>query len=151
MRTPSARATWIDGLRFAARTSSGRGLLLDTRLKEDGTGGTGPAPGELLPVALAGCTGMDVISILQKMQQQVTRFEVEVTFEQASEHPKRYTSFTVTYHLEGIDLDPGRVDRACALSRDRYCSVAANLEAGAPVKHFIVINGGEPVPVSSGP
>jgi putative redox protein len=148
MSTPNARATWIDGLRFAARTSSGRGLLLDSGVKEDGTGGAGPTPSELLPVALAGCTGMDVISILQKMQQQVTRFEVEVSFERASEHPKRYTSFTVTYRVDGTDLDPAKVDRACALSRDRYCSVAATLEPAAPVKHLIVLNGGEPVPVS---
>ena len=148
MNTPNARATWIDGRRFAARTSSGRGLLLDNGLKEDGTGGAGPTPSELLPIALAGCTGMDVISILQKMQQQVTRFEVEIGFERAGEHPKRYTSFTVTYLVDGTDLDAAKVDRACALSRDRYCSVAATLAPAAPMRHLIVLNGGEPVPVS---
>lgn len=144
----TARATWVDRLRFAVRTPSGRGLLLDTGVREDGSGGTGPTPAELLPVALAGCTGMDVISILMKMQQQVTRFEVTVDFERASEHPKVYTSLTVTYHVEGTDLDPAKVDRACVLSRDRYCSVSVNLGAGAEVKHYLVINGADPVPVS---
>jgi putative redox protein len=148
MSTPNARATWIDGLRFAARTSSGRGLLLDSGVREDGTGGTGPMPADLLPVALAGCTGMDVISILQKMQQPVTRFEVEVSFERAGEHPRPFTSFTVTYHLDGDGLDAAKVDRACALSRDRYCSVAATLEPAAPMRHLIVLNGADPVPVS---
>ncbi len=148
MSTPNARATWIDGLRFAARTSSGRGLLLDGGLKEDGTGGAGPTPSELLPVALASCTGMDVISILQKMQQQVTRLEVEISFERAGEHPKPFTSFTVTYRVDGTDLDAAKVDRACVLSRDRYCSVAATLAPAAPIRHLIVLNGAAPVPVS---
>jgi putative redox protein len=144
----TARVTWVDGLRFAARTPSGHGLLLDSGNKEAGGTGSAPVPAELITIALAGCTGMDVISILQKMQQVVTRFEVEVSFERAPEHPKRYTSFTVTYHVDGTDLDPAKVDRACLLSRDRYCSVSANLEASASVKHLLVLNGADPVPVS---
>jgi putative redox protein len=78
----------LDGsnLRFVARTGSGHSIVLD-----DGRGDTGPRPAELIPVALAACTGMDVISILRKKRQQVTRYEVRADGVQEDGHPNAFT------------------------------------------------------------
>ena len=141
----TGKASWIQGLQFTATTNGGKELVLDSPNKELGGLDAGPSPAELIPVSLAGCTGMDVISILQKMQQDVKGFSVEVEAERAEEHPRRYTSLEVTYHFNGENLDSAKVEKAIILSRDKYCSVQATLEPVAPSTHYYTINGGEPV------
>ncbi|MFO7769118.1 MAG: OsmC family protein [bacterium] len=143
----TGKASWIQGLQFTATTHSGKEVVLDSPKKELGGLDSGPSPAELIPIALAGCTGMDVISILQKMQQDVKGFSVAVEAEREPEHPRRYTSLEVTYHFNGEDLDPAKVEKAIILSRDKYCSVQATLEPVAPSRHFYTIDGGDPVPL----
>jgi len=143
--TTNGKASWIQGLQFTATTNSGKEMVLDSPNKELGGLDSGPSPAELIPVSLAGCTGMDVISILQKMQQDVKGFAVEVEGERETEHPKRYTAFEVTFHFNGEDLDAAKVEKAIILSRDKYCSVQATLDLAAPSRHFYTINGGDPV------
>jgi putative redox protein len=90
---------------------------------------------ELLLVGLAGCTAMDVISILEKKQQRVTAFEVHAHAERAAEHPKVFTSIHLTYILTGAGIDPDAVARAIELSETRYCPAQSMLVKAAPITH----------------
>lgn len=147
MADTTARVVWKDALRFTGITNSGMELDLDTSPQEDGSGGTAPTAAEIVPVALAGCTAMDVISLLKKMRQQVTGLEVAVDYERAETHPRRFTDFVITFHVTGEDLSTDRIERAISLSRDRYCSVEGTLKDTVPIHHFYTVNGGEPVAV----
>ena len=89
--------------------------------------GAGPRPHVLLLQALAGCTAMDVISILRKKRQQVSGLKVEVQGVRADQHPKVYTQIDVLYRVRGKNVDSQAVERAIELSRTRYCPVMAML------------------------
>jgi putative redox protein len=115
-----------EGLRFEALTGSGHTIVLD-----NAEGDTGARPAEMLGVALAGCTAMDVISILRKKRQEVTGYEVRVTGEQMEDHPHAFTRFDVIHVVDGPDPDPEAVRRAIELSATRYCSVGSTLASGA--------------------
>jgi len=118
------------GLRFTARTGSGHEIVLD-----DSDGNAGPRPVEMLLVGQVGCTGMDVISILQKKRQVVTRYEVSVSAEQRDGQPAVFTRADVVHLVEGPALDEAAVRRAIELSATKYCSVAAMLSAGTVEIH----------------
>ncbi len=129
-----------DGLRFVATTGSGHSLVLD-----NGEGDTGPRPAELVPVAVAACTAMDVISILRKKRQAVTRYEVEATGDQReSANPAIFTRIDLLHVVEGPDVDVGAVRRAIELSATRYCSVGGTLSTGSAEVHhaYLVRSGG---------
>ncbi len=96
-------------------------------------------PLELLLVGLAGCTAMDVISILKKKKQDVTGFEVAVEGVQAAEHPKYFTEITVVYRVTGRNIDPAAVERAVELSETKYCPASDMLRAKAAITHRIEI------------
>jgi len=114
------------GLRFSARTGSGHELIMD-----NAEGDAGPRPAELVAVAQAGCTAMDVISILQKKRQVVTRYEVSVAAVQRDDPlPAIFTSSDVLHIVEGPAVDEAAVRRAIELSATKYCSVGATLSAG---------------------
>jgi putative redox protein len=125
-----------DGLRFIAETGSGHFVVMD-----DAEGDTGARPADLMPVALAGCTAMDVISILRKKHQVVSKYQIEVVGRQRDElHPHVFTGFEVTHIVEGPDLDETAVRRAIELSATRYCSVGATLASGvAEICHSYVV------------
>ena len=93
---------------------------------------------ELLATSLGACTAMDVASILVKMRQPLEAFSVEVSGERAEDHPKRFLSLEVVYHLKG-DLDERKVERAISLSEERYCSVEATLRPAVPITSRYVI------------
>jgi putative redox protein len=90
---------------------------------------------ELVLLGLAGCTAMDVISILRKKRQHVTGFEVEAHAERADEHPKVFTSILVKFLIEGINVDPEAVRRSIELSETRYCPVQAMLAPGVHIRN----------------
>lgn len=123
-----------EGLRFVGETAHGR-LDAASGLDEPGNGAT---PMELLAASLGACTGMDVVSILQKMRQPLEAFRVEVSGERAHEHPQRFTSLEVVYYLKGA-LDEKKVQRAIGLSETRYCSVEATLRPALPITSRYVI------------
>ncbi|GAP14132.1 predicted redox protein, regulator of disulfide bond formation [Longilinea arvoryzae] len=132
-----ARVIWKSGLSFEGKADSGFSLPLDTSLASGG--GTGFSPMELLLVGLAGCTGMDVISILKKKQQDVTGLEVAVHGERADSEPRVYTHITVEYIVTGRKIDPAAVERAIQLSETKYCSVEAMLDKTASIEHKITL------------
>jgi putative redox protein len=125
-----------EGLLLEGVTAHGR-VDLASGLDEPGQGAT---PMELLAVALAGCTGMDVVSILQKMRQPLEALRIEVHGEKADEHPKRFVSLEVVYHLSGA-LDEKKVQRAIELSETKYCSVEATLRPAVRISSRYVLEG----------
>ncbi|MDO8880031.1 MAG: OsmC family protein [Coriobacteriia bacterium] len=114
---------WNGKRRFVAWDEAGHGIVMDASAGYKGDG-SGARPVELVLYGLAGCTGMDVISILEKKRQKVTDFDLVVTGTQRTdEYPKIYTRIEVEYVITGIDVKPEAVARAIELSEDKYCSV----------------------------
>ncbi len=99
----------------------------------------GVRPVELMLIGLAGCTAMDVISILKKMRQDVTGFEVRAHGDRASEHPRRFVHITLEYVLTGRKIDQTAAQKAIDLSATRYCSVQASLDPAIQVEHRLTI------------
>jgi putative redox protein len=118
------------GLHFEATTGSGHNVAVDD-LSDD----HGPRPMEYVLVALGACGGMDVAAILVKKRQRVTRHEVSVLGQQREEHPRIFTTITLTHQVDGPQLDPEAVRRAIELSATRYCPVNAMLALGAVTIH----------------
>ena len=127
-----ASVSWHDGLHFTGTATSGFSIQLGGNaagIKQ------GLSPMELLLVSLAGCTGMDVISILQKKRQDVTDFQIHVDGDRAETYPKVFTNIRVHFVVRGRDIDSTAVARAIELSRDKYCSVSAMLSQAATITH----------------
>jgi putative redox protein len=134
-RSKPVNVVWKkEGLLFEATTAHGT-VALASALDEQGNGVT---PMETLATALGACTAMDVASILVKMRQPLEGFAVEVSGERAEEHPRKFLSLEVVYHLKG-DLDERKVERAISLSEERYCSVEATLKPALPITSRYVI------------
>jgi putative redox protein len=127
----SASATLVDGLHFAGDIG---GFRIDLDAEENVGGvGAGPQPHRLLLLAMAGCTAMDVLSILRKKRQQVKGLSVEVQGSRVSQHPRVYTRFDVLYRVRGTNIDSQAVARAIELSATRYCPVIGLLGKVAEV------------------
>ncbi|MEQ6377048.1 OsmC family protein [Bacillaceae bacterium S4-13-56] len=118
---------WNGDMAFSSTTPSGHELKMDAS-EEVGGKNTGARPTELLLNAVAGCTGIDIISILKKMRLDPTSFSMDVEGDRADDHPKRFTKIHIHYTLEG-DLPEDKVIRAIELSTEKYCSVSHSLNA----------------------
>ena len=101
--------------------------------------GYGPKPKGLLLTALAGCTGMDVVSILGKMKVVFEEFEVRIKGENAEKHPKVFTKVHIDYLFKGENLPIDKIERAIDLSLNDYCAVAATLKSTAEISHSVII------------
>lgn len=118
--------SWKGGMAFEADVL-GHAVRMDAD-KESGGADSGARPKPLLLAALSGCTGMDVVSILMKMRQPLSFFDMQVEGELAEEHPKRYNSMTLVYRFRDSDgLDRQKVLDAVTLSLEKYCGVIATL------------------------
>ncbi len=115
--------TWIENMAFEAEVN-GHKLVLDA---EEAVGGKnrGPRPKPLMLVALAGCTAMDVISILKKMRVEVEKFNVRVEGELTEDYPKHFYRIHTIYGFKGRDLPRDKIKKAIELSEERYCGVTA--------------------------
>jgi putative redox protein len=133
-----AKVTWKGRMSFDGVADSGFNIPLGAR-KEVGGDDDGARPLELLLVGLAGCTAMDVISILQKMRQEVTNFEVKTHADRADDHPKVFTGITIEYIVTGRALDRKSVEQAVELSEKKYCSAQAMLGKTAKINHIITV------------
>lgn len=122
-----ATVTCTEGLLFTGHADSGHSVVMDGS-EHVGGSDSAPRPSELLLLSLAGCTGMDVISILRKKRQSVTSLRVSVSGEQKEEYPASFRHLKVTYTVSGEDIDPEAVRRAIELSEEKYCSVGATLK-----------------------
>lgn len=127
-----ATVTLVDGMQFAVDTGSGHSFIIDS-VPDVGGADTGPRPMELMVAGVAGCTAMDVISILRKMQQKVTGLQVHVTSQRAQEHPKKLLSVHVEYTVTGYQVAEDRVARAIELSETTYCPAMSTLRPGVTI------------------
>ena len=148
-----AKVTWHNRLSFTGSANTGFQLPLGTT-PEVGGDNDGFQPMELLAIGLAGCTAMDVISILQKKRQEISAFEVQVHAGRATEHPKVFTQATIEYILSGHDIDEAAVLRSIGLSATRYCPAQAMFNNVFPIELIYSIyedqGAGEPKLVKSG-
>ncbi len=135
-----AKVIWNDGMSFKAKLD-GFDIIIDAD-KNVGGENLGPRPKGLTLISLAGCTGMDVISILKKMRVEVDSFEVSTDASLTEEHPKRYKKIKTTYSFTGNDIPLDKVKKAVTLSEDRYCGVSATLKPTVELVSEIIINGG---------
>lgn len=123
MSTEKVTINWLENMAFEAEVN-GHKIMLDA---SDAVGGEnrGPRPKPLMMVALAGCTGMDVISILKKMRVEVEAFNVVVEGDLTEEHPKQFSQMRVVYEFKGKELPMDKLEKAVSLSEERYCGVSA--------------------------
>ena len=128
---------WREGMSLDATTTTGHHIRLDAASER------GPRPNELMLTALAGCTAMDVLSILQKKREPVAGLEVSVAGTRADEHPRIYTDVQVVYRVRG-NVRPESVARAIELSETRYCSAHALLSKSARITSRFEIEAAPP-------
>jgi putative redox protein len=130
----TAKVRLETGMRFDAEAGSGHHVTLDAA-EHGGGQNAGFRPMEMLLVGLAGCTGMDVISILRKKRQRVTAYEVHVAGIRAEDHPMVFVEITVEHIITGHQVQPEAVARAVQLSEERYCGAGAMLGKVARLTH----------------
>ncbi len=128
----TAQLTLVKGMQFVGVGDSHHGIILDTDFEGDIPAGNKPM--ELLLIALGGCTGMDVISILRKKRQKVTYFGLEIVGFRTEEHPRVFKEIKIKYILKGDDLSPGAIERAIELSQEKYCSISVMLKKTAKIE-----------------
>ncbi len=129
-----AKITLVKDMQFSGSATSGHSLSMDA---DDAAGGhiAGFRPMELLLVGFVGCSGMDVISILRKKRQPVSGLEINVKGERSDDHPKIYKEVHIEYVVKGKGVGKEAIERAIALSLDKYCSVGATLAKAGKITH----------------
>ena len=131
---------WVEGMKFVGAGWSGHEVVMDANT-ESGGDDCGARPMELLLVGLAGCTGMDVVSLLRKMRVPFTGIELSVSADKSEEHPSVFTAIRLEYVVRGRGVDPEKVKKTIELSQERYCSVSAMLKKACPVEYSFRIEG----------
>lgn len=126
---------WIDGLEFKG-DSDGHQIVIDGP-PESGGKNNGMRPKPLMLMALAGCTGMDVVSILKKMKVDIKGMSIKVEGEMEEEPPKAFLSMHVIYTFKGKDLPVEKLEKAINLSKEKYCGVSATLMKVIPITYEI--------------
>lgn len=142
-----AKVIWKEGLSFTATADSGFSVNLGASPSVGGKN-DGFRPLELMLISLIGCTAMDVISILRKKRQDITRFEVRGHAEQAADYPRVMTQAVVEYHVTGHQVDEAAVVRSLELSATRYCPAQGMLDQVMPIalRYFIYEDRGQGEP-----
>ena len=123
---------------FTGKSDTGHWVIMDTN-EEIGGHGAGTRPLELVLVAMGGCTGMDVVSILKKMQQKYESLEIHLGAEISKDHPKVFKTMDVKFLFHAEEMDPEKVEKAIKLSFDRYCPVNAMLKHTVDISYSFEI------------
>jgi putative redox protein len=118
---------------FIGKADSNHWVAIDTT-KESCGSDAASTPMELVLIALGGCSGADVVSILNKKKVSLNDFEINIDAERAESYPKVYTKINLEYVFYGKNIDPKHVERAIALSNEKYCSVSAMLKPTVSIK-----------------
>jgi putative redox protein len=126
---------WNDGMSFHS-TVNGHKITVDAA-SEFGGKDKGPRPKPLLLSALTGCTGMDVVAILGKMQVEIDGFRITAKADLAEEHPKVYRRIELLYEFRGKKLPKAKIKKAVELSQEKYCAVSAMLRETCPLSYDI--------------
>lgn len=130
-------AKWIGNMKFDSLVS-GHHVIVDS-LPEVGGENSGPRPKELMLTALAGCTAMDVISILKKMKITPKEFQVKIDANITEEHPKHYNKIHLIYEFKGNNLPLDKLEHAVNLSQEKYCGVSFMYKKIMELTHKIVV------------
>ncbi len=143
MATVHANVQLIREMEFRGRAPNGHELTIDTS-SDHGGHALGLEPLDLVLLALGGCMGLDVISILRKKRQQVTNYDIRITAQQADEHPRVYTQIELEHVVAGRNIDENAVARAIELSETKYCPVSAMLHGTVQIHNrYSIINDDE--------
>jgi len=135
--THKVETNWKGNMQFEA-TVSGHKVVMDAT-PDSGGEDKGARPKQLMLAALAGCTGMDVVSILKKMRVEVEEFDIDIEAGLTEEHPKYYNKMHIIYKFKGKDLDLEKLKKAVDLSQERYCGVSAAYKKAMELSYEIVI------------
>ena len=135
MAKEQIKVNWMENMAFKAEMD-GHEIILDAAERVGGEN-RGPRPKPFMLTSLAGCTGMDVVSILKKMKVEVDDFNIIVEGELSEEHPKQYTKMHVVYEFKGEDLPMKKLEKAVRLSDEKYCGVSALYKKAIKLTHEI--------------
>ena len=125
-----------EGMAFTAHIN-GHDVRMDT-IADDGGADSGPSPKRLMLASLAGCTGMDIVSILNKMKVSYQDFSIKVMATLTSEHPRIYDHVTIVYSISMDKADHSKMEKAVQLSQEKYCGVSAMFRSFARVETSII-------------
>jgi len=139
MATNLVTTTWKENMQFESDNPSGISLTMDAG-EENGGEGKGYRPKALMLSSLAGCSGLDVVSLLKKMHAEVAEFRIDVTAELTDEHPKFYNKVKVDYHFTDSELQPKKIQKAVNLSVTKYCGVMEMFRQFAEVEIEIFLH-----------
>ncbi len=123
----TTKMKWAGGMKFEGTSAFGHKLITDTS-KAAGGEEAGYKPTELLLFGIAGCTGIDVVRILQKQRQELTSLEIELTAHQSESYPRPFHTIEIKYIVRGRNLDANKVQQAIELSEDKYCVVSQTVK-----------------------
>jgi putative redox protein len=143
LATVHANVQLIREMEFRGRAPNGHELTIDTS-SDHGGHALGLEPLDLVLLALGGCMGLDVISILRKKRQEVTNYDIRITAQQADEHPRVYTQIELEHVVAGRNIDENAVARAIELSETKYCPVSAMLRGTVQIHNrYRIVNDDE--------
>ena len=124
---------WSGGLQFEGISAYGKKIVTDSS-KESGGSEDGYSPSELVLFGLAGCTGIDVLAILEKQKQKITSMEIEVVGHQSEDYPRPFHTVEVKFMVKGEKLEERKLAQAIELSRSKYCVVSLTLQNPVKIK-----------------
>jgi putative redox protein len=134
-----AEVIQVRGITFVGKANSGHWATMDGS-PDFGGSDAANSPKQLVLIALGGCTGADVASIVHKMREKISRFEINLDAETAEEHPKIFTKIHITYKFWGNNLKEENIEKAISLSQEKYCSVSAMLKKAVSITYSHEIN-----------
>jgi putative redox protein len=126
----SVSVNWVKKMQFIGKDDHNHAIVIDVG-PESGGERSGPTPTRLLLMAIASCTGIDIVDILTKSRQKLTGLSILARGVQNEDYPKYFKEIHLLYVVEGVNLDPSRVERAIRLSEEKYCSVGATVRGKA--------------------
>ncbi|MEN3975543.1 OsmC family protein [Emcibacter sp. SYSU 3D8] len=129
-----ARVKWIEDRNFLGESDTGHAVVMGSMGGKTGVA-IAPTPMELILLGLGGCTSYDVVHILEKGRQTVSSCNLEIDAERAGEDPKVFTKIHLHFVVTGAGLNPAKVERAIALSAEKYCSASAMLARAVAITH----------------
>ncbi len=137
--TNSITTTWLGNMKFESTNPSGHNLFIDAG-EDNGGKGEGYRPKALMLSALAGCSGLDVASLIKKMKLKVDTFKIEIDANLTQEHPKYYDMVSMNFHFFGKELDEKKLEKIVNLSIEKYCGVMEMFRQFAEVKVSLIFN-----------
>lgn len=130
---------WKGGMQFQSDNPSGKTVIMDTDV--EGTDKRfGLSPKAMMLSSLAGCSGLDIVPVLDKMKVKIDDLKMVIEGKLTDEHPRYYHSVTVDYHFYGKDLKESKINRAVDLSVDKYCGVMEMFRQFATIKTTVHIH-----------